>query len=312
MNARQPPGWTSALYGRIGAGPVHMSQSRLARGRRRRAGSGPSATGSRSRSRRGPTLPSRPARTTSSRASTRCGVLRRCVFDLHHAAVPARGGEHGLALDHVDADRLLDVDVGPGPHGLDHRQRVPVVGRRDEHDVEVALGRASSGSPRTSAGASSRPGGSRRGRRRRRASRSRRRRATTTSTGATWSRRSRCGLAVPARADRARRAAACRRRPRRSGRAARARVLRCRPSSGTAFSACGPPRVEEHESSTTGGPFRPVFEGILLHAPATRAPARPGGREDSPVPPVNNRPQASYPIATAARRSRFARPLRAS
>ena len=34
--------------------------------------------------------------------------------DLHDALVLARGGQHRLALDHVDADRLLHVDVGPG------------------------------------------------------------------------------------------------------------------------------------------------------------------------------------------------------
>ena len=32
MNARHPRGWTIALYGRIGAGPVHISQSRCSGG----------------------------------------------------------------------------------------------------------------------------------------------------------------------------------------------------------------------------------------------------------------------------------------
>ena len=59
--------------------------------------------------------------------------------DLHDPLVLAGGGEHGLALDHVDADRLLDVDVGPGLDGGDHRQGVPVVGRGDQDDVEVLL-----------------------------------------------------------------------------------------------------------------------------------------------------------------------------
>ena len=59
--------------------------------------------------------------------------------DLHDALVLARGGEHGLALDHVHADRLLHVDVGAGLDGRDHRQGVPVVGRGDQHDVEVLL-----------------------------------------------------------------------------------------------------------------------------------------------------------------------------
>ena len=59
--------------------------------------------------------------------------------DLHDPLVLARGGQHRLALDHVDADRLLHVDVGPGLDGGDHRQGVPVVGRGDQHDVEVLL-----------------------------------------------------------------------------------------------------------------------------------------------------------------------------
>ena len=59
--------------------------------------------------------------------------------DLHDPLVLARGGEHRLALDHVDADRLLHVDVGAGLDGGDHRQGVPVVGRGDQDDVEVLL-----------------------------------------------------------------------------------------------------------------------------------------------------------------------------
>ena len=59
--------------------------------------------------------------------------------DLHDALVLAGGGEHRLALDHVHADRLLHVDVGPGLDGGDHRQGVPVVGRADQDDVEVLL-----------------------------------------------------------------------------------------------------------------------------------------------------------------------------
>ena len=64
----------------------------------------------------------------------RAAALRAHLDD---AAVLPRGGEHCLPLDHVDADRLLQVDVGPRFHGGDHRQGVPMVGRGDEHDVEV-------------------------------------------------------------------------------------------------------------------------------------------------------------------------------
>ena len=59
--------------------------------------------------------------------------------DLHDPLCFARRGQHGLALDHVHADRLLDIDVGPGLDGGDHRQGVPVVGRGDQDDVEVLL-----------------------------------------------------------------------------------------------------------------------------------------------------------------------------
>ena len=59
--------------------------------------------------------------------------------NLHHALVLAGGGEHGLALDDIDADRLLHIDVRPGLDRRDHRQGVPVVGRADQDDVEVLL-----------------------------------------------------------------------------------------------------------------------------------------------------------------------------
>ena len=75
-------------------------------------------------------------------AVARVDQVRRAAplrADLHDALVLARRGEHRLAFDDVDADRLLDVDVGPGLDGRDHRQRVPVVGRADQHDVEVLL-----------------------------------------------------------------------------------------------------------------------------------------------------------------------------
>ena len=49
----------------------------------------------------------------------------------------AGGGEHCLALDNVHADRLLHPYVDPRLTGGDHRQRMPVVGRLDEHKVEV-------------------------------------------------------------------------------------------------------------------------------------------------------------------------------
>ena len=59
--------------------------------------------------------------------------------DLHDALVLAGGGHHRLAFDNVDADRLLHPDIGAGLDGRDHRQRVPVVRRADQHDVEISF-----------------------------------------------------------------------------------------------------------------------------------------------------------------------------
>jgi hypothetical protein len=59
--------------------------------------------------------------------------------DLHYPLVLACRGQHGLRLDHIDADRLLHPHVHAGLHCLDHGQRVPVVRRVDQDDVEVAL-----------------------------------------------------------------------------------------------------------------------------------------------------------------------------
>ena len=59
--------------------------------------------------------------------------------DLDDAVVLACRGQHGLAFQDVDADRLLAVDVDAGPAGGDHGERVPVVGRRDQHEVQLLL-----------------------------------------------------------------------------------------------------------------------------------------------------------------------------
>ncbi len=59
--------------------------------------------------------------------------------DLHDALVLAGRRDHRPGLDHVDADRFLDVHIRPGLAGGDHGQRVPVVRRRDVDDVELLL-----------------------------------------------------------------------------------------------------------------------------------------------------------------------------
>ncbi len=58
---------------------------------------------------------------------------------LHDAVVLARGGEDGLAFDDVDRDGLLQIEIAARFHGFDGGERVPVIGRRDEADVEVFL-----------------------------------------------------------------------------------------------------------------------------------------------------------------------------
>ena len=60
--------------------------------------------------------------------------------DLHHPVVLAGGGEHRLALDDVDADGLLAVDVGSGLAGRDHGQGMPVIGRGDQDEVKFLAG----------------------------------------------------------------------------------------------------------------------------------------------------------------------------
>ena len=58
---------------------------------------------------------------------------------LDDALVFPCGREHGLRFDDVDADRFLDPDVETGFDRLDHRKGMPVIGRIDDHQVEVTL-----------------------------------------------------------------------------------------------------------------------------------------------------------------------------
>ena len=74
-----------------------------------------------------------------SRASIRCGVLRRWVPTCTTRCVLAGRGQHGLPFPHVDADRFLNVNVHARLDGRDHRQGVPVIGCADQDDVEVLL-----------------------------------------------------------------------------------------------------------------------------------------------------------------------------
>ena len=59
--------------------------------------------------------------------------------DLDDPVVLARGRQHRLRFDDVDAHRLLHPHVHARLHGFDHRQRMPVIRRVDDDDVEVSL-----------------------------------------------------------------------------------------------------------------------------------------------------------------------------
>jgi len=57
--------------------------------------------------------------------------------DLDDALVVAGGGEHGLAFADVPANGFLAIDVGAGFNCGDAMERVPMIGRTHQHDVEV-------------------------------------------------------------------------------------------------------------------------------------------------------------------------------
>ena len=59
--------------------------------------------------------------------------------DLHHPFVLACGGQHRLAFDHVHGNRLLAIDMRAGLDGGDHGERVPVIRRADQDDIEILL-----------------------------------------------------------------------------------------------------------------------------------------------------------------------------
>ena len=59
--------------------------------------------------------------------------------DLDGPLVLAHGGDHGLSLDHVVADRLLHIDVAARLAGFDHRQAMPMIGSADEDDLRLLV-----------------------------------------------------------------------------------------------------------------------------------------------------------------------------
>ncbi len=57
--------------------------------------------------------------------------------DLHHAFMFARGAQHGLAFANIPADGFLAIHVRAGFHRRNGMQRVPMIGRTDQHDVQL-------------------------------------------------------------------------------------------------------------------------------------------------------------------------------
>ena len=59
--------------------------------------------------------------------------------DLDHLAIPSRGLHHPASFPDGVRRRLLDVDVLSSLQRPDRRQRVPVIGRGDDHGVDVLV-----------------------------------------------------------------------------------------------------------------------------------------------------------------------------
>ena len=58
---------------------------------------------------------------------------------LHRPAVFPGGRHHGLTLNDIHARRLLHINVRTGLAGLDHGQRVPMIGGSNEHHIQIFL-----------------------------------------------------------------------------------------------------------------------------------------------------------------------------
>ena len=59
--------------------------------------------------------------------------------DLHHAAGFASGSENRLTFEDIHADGLLQIHIRPGLDGINCLQRVPMIGRSNEHDIHLVF-----------------------------------------------------------------------------------------------------------------------------------------------------------------------------
>src|SRR5215510_1661549 len=66
-------------------------------------------------------------------------VIRRTPLqaDLHYALIPLSRLDHPAAFGDHERKRLLDINILARLTGVNHLQRVPVVGRGDDHRVHV-------------------------------------------------------------------------------------------------------------------------------------------------------------------------------
>ena len=68
---------------------------------------------------------------------SKCGVLRRWVPTCTTRPSLRAARQHGLAFEHIRTDGLLAIHIGARFHGGDGRQRVPMIRRADQHEVEI-------------------------------------------------------------------------------------------------------------------------------------------------------------------------------
>ena len=61
--------------------------------------------------------------------------------NLHHTVMLTRGIKHGFALKNIAAGWLLNPHIGPRLDRGNHWQRMPMIGRANDHGIEIRLGK---------------------------------------------------------------------------------------------------------------------------------------------------------------------------
>src|SRR5260221_1416172 len=57
--------------------------------------------------------------------------------DLDNSFVRAGRGEHSLPFGNIDADWVLNINIGASFQSSDHGERMPMIRRADEHHVQI-------------------------------------------------------------------------------------------------------------------------------------------------------------------------------